>query len=353
MAYTTVNKSSLHFNTKLWTGTGSENAITGIGFQPDWVWIKQRNTTRNHNAFDAVRGATKRIYPDGTNAEETAAQVLKSFDSDGFTLGTDTSANQSSGTYVSWNWKGNGQGSSNTSGSINSTYTSANTTSGFSIIKYTGDGNSGATIGHGLGVVPEVVLIKRLDGVDGWFMTAASLGWNKYIILNDDGAESGSSNNSFTGTAPTTTVFSVGSDAGVNGSGGTYVAYVFANVTGFSKVGGIYNGQNDTNGPLIYCGFKPAWLMYKETTSGTSQNWTIVDNKREPTNVMGKLLHPDLDNAESDNTGSTAINIDFLSTGFKVRGSDANINGGSKTYIYFAFAEAPLVGSNNVPATAR
>ena len=161
MAYITFQPSD-HFNTKLWTGTGSENAITGIGFQPDWVWIKQRNTTRDHNVFDAVRGATKRIYPNLGNAEDTAAQVLKSFNSDGFTLGTDTSANQSSGTYAAWNWKANGQGSSNTDGTINTTYTSVNTTAGISISQYTGTG-SAATIGHGLGTVPQVMIVKNLS----------------------------------------------------------------------------------------------------------------------------------------------------------------------------------------------
>ena len=351
MAYTNIDKSTLHFNTKLWTGTGSENAISGIGFQPDFVWIKQRNTTRDHNAFDAPRGATKRVYPNASTAQDTAAQVLKSFDSDGFTLGTDTSANQSSGTYVGWNWKLNGQGSSNTSGTINSTYTSANTSSGFSIITYTGDGNSGATIGHGLGVVPKIVLIKKLNGADAWFMTGENLGWNKYLNLNSSSAESGASNNSFTGTAPTTTVFSVGSDSGVNGNGDTYVAYVFAEKQGFCKIG-TYVGNGNTNGPFNYTGFKPAWLLTKKLT-GAAESWFLNDNKRSLSggfNTNSYYMRPDENSAQGT---SSSLAIDIVSNGVKIRNSDTAYNNNNSTYIYMIYAEAPLVGTNNIPATAR
>ena len=351
MAYTTVNKSSLHFNTKLYTGTGSTNAITGVGFQPDWVWIKRREI-KDHNLVDAVRGVQNAIASNTTDAQGAYSNNLSAFGTDGFTLGTGTLVNASGGTYASWNWKaGGGQGSSNTDGSINTTYTSVNTTSGFSISTYTGTG-ANATVGHGLGVAPKMIIIKSTSHTSNWGVYHKSIGAGKMLNLNSSNAEA-TNNGYFNSTDPTSSVFSLGDEGNdTNGSGKTYVAYCFAEKTGFSKVG-IYTGINDVNGPLIFTGFKPAWLMYKETTSGTSQNWTIVDNKREPNNVMGKLLHPDLTNAESDQTGSTAINIDFLSTGFKVRGSDANINGGSKTYIYFAFAEEPVVGSNNIPSTAR
>ena len=204
MAFTTVNKSTDYFNTKLWTGTGAENAITGVGFQPDMTWIKQRDFTRDHNLFDAVRGATKRVYPNLATGEDTAAQVLKSFDSDGFTLGTDTSANANTGTYVAWNWKANGQGSSNGDGSITTTYTSANTTNGVSIIQYTGNGVDGATIGHGLGVAPTFLITKKTSGAESWYVGSSGLAnWDYKVYLDTADAQSTNSPSVWGGAAPT------------------------------------------------------------------------------------------------------------------------------------------------------
>ena len=201
MAYTTINKSTAHFNTKLYTGTGSSNALTGVGFQPDWTWIKKRDGTNYHVLTDAVRLATKQIYSNDNGAEETVAEGLKSFDSDGFTLGTNGDTNASSGSYASWNWKaGTGQGSSNTDGSINTTYTSVNTTAGFSICSYTGTG-SNATVGHGLGVAPKIILIKRLSADDNWIVYHNSLGGTKNLYLDATNAEATRSD-TFNNTAP-------------------------------------------------------------------------------------------------------------------------------------------------------
>ena len=344
MAYTTIDKSSLHFNTKLYAGTGSAgNAQTGINFQPDFVWLKNRdNGTGSHGLFDAVRGVSKRIKSDDTAAEGTYAGV-SSFDSDGFTLGT--SWNQSSTNFVSWNWKANGAGSANTDGSINTTATSANTTAGFSIVKYTGTG-SNATIGHGLGVAPKMIIVKNLTDARSWGVYHASLGATQGIDLDGTGA-AGSASSYWNDTAPTTSVFSIGT-ANNTGAAQTYVAYCFAEKTGFSKFGS-YVGNGNTDGAFVYTGFKPAFVMLKYASpSGGVGNWGIHDSKRDVDNPVQKGLI----------ANSTAIEdshdfMDILSNGFKLKSTSSNRNENGSTYIFMAFAEAPLVGSNNTPATAR
>ncbi len=233
MAYTTINKSSDYFNTKLYTGTGSELAVSSVGFQPDWVWLKDRSAVASHILTDAVRTATKVLKSNTTGAESTNAQALKSFDSDGFTLGTTSDINTSSNTYVSWNWKANGQGSANSDGSINTTYTSANTTSGMSIIQYSGNGTAGATIGHGLGVAPKCVIIKRTDTTSNWIFGTGATGFTKFLYLNTTGAETTNSG-TFNNTAPSSSVITLGSWNDVNNSSGTYIAYCFAEKQGFS-----------------------------------------------------------------------------------------------------------------------
>jgi len=345
MAYTTINKSSLHFNTKLYTGNGSTQSITGVGFQPDWVWLKKRDASASHELYDAVRGVTKRLKSDATNAEFTDANTLTSFDSDGFSLGTGSGINSSSNTFASWNWKaGGGQGSSNTDGSINTTYTSANTTSGFSISSYTGTG-SNATIGHGLGVKPSMIICKKLNTTGSWITYHSALGATKYLYLNTTDAEAANST-VWQDIEPTTSVFSVGSASNCNDSGATYVAYCFAEKTGFSKFG-TYKGNANADGAFIYTGFKPAFVLIKQS-SASGENWNIYDNKRNTFNATDKALFADITNAEATKTGG----MDFLSNGIKMRGTDGAFNT-SQTYIYMAFAEAPLVGSNNTPATAR
>ena len=348
MAYTTVNKSSLHFNTKLHTGNGAEQAITGVGFQPDWTWIKKRNGTAVHYLFDAVRGATYFVNSDQTYANQDNAQSLKSFDSDGFTLGTMAGANNNSDTFVSWNWKANGQGSSNTDGSINTTYTSVNTTSGFSISTYSGTG-SAATIGHGLGAVPQVMIVKNTYQAENWIVyhhKSNATPEDKYLHLNTVDAV-GDSAGMWNDTAPTSSVFSVGTSTSVNQGGGTFVAYCFSEKTGFSKFGS-YEGNASTDGSFVYTGFKPAWVMMKGIDSGGSDNWNLCDNKRVGYNAANWRLYPNANAGEN----STSL-VDLLSNGFKLRVSSTDVNADAKTYIYMAFAEAPLVGSNNVPANAR
>jgi len=344
MAYTTINKSTDYFNTKLYSGTGSTASITGVGFRPDWVWIKDRQSTEHHNLFDVVRGATKRIYTSSQAMEDTAATTLTSFDSDGFSLGSSGAVNASGNNTVSWNWRAaGGQGSSNTDGSINTTYTSASTTSGFSISTYTGTG-SNATVGHGLGVAPEVVWIKKRSGGgnEGMYAYMKAIGAGNTLSLSETGAEAAASS-LFQSTDPTSSVFSIGTHASVNNSSSEYVAYSFAPIKGFSKFGE-YTGNANANGPFIYTGFKPAFVLHKRTDS--TSDWDLFDNKRVGYNVDNRILAPNTNAAEV-----TATKIDLLSNGFKLRTSTGGNYSG--TYIYMAFAEAPLVGSNNVPATAR
>ena len=333
-----------YFNTKLYTGTGSSNAITGVGFQPDWTWIKCRTDAQNHALYDAVRGVQKKISSSSTAAEATATTELSAFGSDGFTVLTDGQVNASGQTYASWNWRANGQGSSNTDGTINTTYTSANTTSGFSISTYTGTG-SNATIGHGLGSAPSVVICKQLNATQQWINYHKAIGATKYLHLNATDAAATSST-VWNDTDPTSSVFSVGTAVNCNGSGNTYVAYCFAEKKGFSKFGS-YVGNGSTDGTFVYTGFKPAFLIQKR--SDTTANWNLYDNKRSTSggsNVVDDLFYVDGSNAEISYTS-----VDFLSNGFKFRSSDGAINSGAN--IYMAFAEAPIVSSNGVPAVAR
>jgi len=353
MAYTTINKSTDYFNTKLYTGNGNtDHAQTGVGFQPDWTWIKDRSAAESHFVFDAVRGHSKYIFPNGNNAEGTdATGILKSFDSDGFTLGTNDGVNKNSDNYVAWNWKANGQGSSNTDGDITSTV-SANTTSGFSIVKYTGTG-SNATVGHGLGVAPQVVLIKELNGTNNWLMShqplSASLGdYTRFLTLNSTGAVSGAGNVVFQNSAFTSSVFNVGTSAGSNGSGQNYIAYCFASKTGYSKFG-TYTGNGNVDGTFLYTGFKPAWILFKET-SQSGQSWYIWDTKRDDNgNPLEEYIAVDSNGAEG---GSGSTYMDYNSNGVKMRDTGTYLNGSGQTYIYMAFGQS-LVGSNNVPCTAR
>ena len=346
MAYSSITKPSDHFNTVLYTGTGSELAITGLGFQPDWVSIKRRDNNAHGGIFDVVRGATKLISSSTNAAEQTLAQTLKSFDSDGFTLGTGGNGyvNESSSTAVAWCWKaGNSQGSSNTDGSITSTV-SANQTAGFSIVSYTGTGSS-ATVGHGLGTTPAMVIVKNRSEAFAWNCYHQSLGATKYILLN--ATDASATGTTWNDTAPTSSVFSIGSTSGVNKNTNNLIAYCFAEKTGYSKFGS-YTGNGNADGAFVYTGFKPSMVIYKKS-SGT-ENWFIHDNKRQGFNPDNELLFPDLPTPEG-----TVNRIDLLSNGFKATTSDGGINGSGATYIYMAFAAEPLVANvgGGVPATAR
>ena len=345
MAYTTIDKSTDYFNTKLWTGTGAENAITGVGFQPDWVWIKNRTAAENHKLYDAARGATKNIYSNLDNVEGTDAQSLKSFNSDGFTLGTETAVNANGQNIVGWNWKANGQGSSNTEGSINTTYTSANTTSGFSIVTYTGTG-SNATIGHGLGAVPKMIIVKNLTNANAWSVYHASLGATKYLALNETDV-AGTASDRWQDTTPTSSLFYIGTNDNQGGSY-NYVAYCFAEKQGFSKFGSyVGNGEPIGDAPFIYTGFKPAFVLLKSSTY--VENWIMTDNKRLGYNGSAANFRANTSNAEITDSG---INPDLLSNGFSLQNNDDSYNKNGQSYIYMAFAESPFVTSTGVPSTA-
>jgi hypothetical protein len=346
MAYTTINKSSLHFNTKLYTGNGSVRTETGIGFQPDWTWIKDRTGTNAHVFTDAVRGANYQIYSNLNNAQTNASGYLTAFASDGFTLGTDGAVNQNSSNYVSWNWKAGGTGSANSDGDIASTV-SANTTAGLSIVKYTGTG-SNATVGHGLGVAPSMILFKNLSTARTWIVYHKSVGATKNLYLDLNNAENTASD-TFQNTDPTSTVFSIGTSVGVNESGDDIIAYCFAEKKGYSKFGS-YTGNGNADGTFIYTGFKPAFVIIKPSSYVNS--WGIFDNKRPGYNVTKNRL--EADNTSAENT--VLDYFDFLSNGFKVRTSNSHPNNSGGTLIYMAFAEEPLVanvGANGIPATAR
>ena len=340
MAYTTINKSGDYFNTKLYTGNGGTQGITGVGFKPDLNWIKDRDGTPSHVLHDIIRGVTKRLMSNNTNAEDTGSQI-NSFDTDGFTVPNNNN-NTNGNDYVSWNWLGSNTTASNSNGSITSTV-SFNTTSGFSIVKWSGTGAT-ATVGHGLGVAPSVVIVKQLTGTGAWYSYFKPLGNGNAVVLN--ATDASSSTGIWNNTSPTNQVFSVINNPVVNASGSTYIAYCFAEKQGYSKFGS-YTGNGSTDGTFVYTGFKPAFVITK--ASSTAQSWQMSDNKRDTFNAVDHRLQPNESSAEA-----TSLEwIDFCSNGFKLRNNDVAWNGSGQTYIYMAFASAPLVGSNNVPCTAR
>ena len=342
MAYTTINKSGDYFNTKLYTGNATNStSITGVGFQPDLLWIKDRTNVNNHSLQDAVRGAGYNLQTNTTNAQGLATETISSFDTDGWTMNNGGGVNGSGAAFASWNWLGANGTTANTDGTISSTV-SANTTSGFSIVSYTGTG-SNATVGHGLGSLCKWIIIKRLNGTNNWEIGNTAMGWGKHIYFTTTAQMTNS--NRFQDTAPTNSVFYIGDGEGVNASGGNYIAYCFAEKQGFSKFGS-YVGNNNADGTFVYTGFSPAFIMVKKT-SGTG-GWQLRDNKRTPYgNETLNLMYASAPSAEQTTDG-----FDFLSNGFKWRNQASDCNG-TGDYIYMAFAEAPLVGTNNVPANAR
>ena len=349
MAYSTISKPSLHFNTVTYSGNSSTNNITGVGFQPDWLWIKARNYAENHVVYDAIRGVTKQLYPNTTGAESTNATALTAFGTDGFNLATANGNTNANGTnFVAWNWKaGGGQGSSNTDGTINTTYTSVNTTAGFSISQYTGTG-SNATFGHGLGVAPTYYMIKETNSTGPWFVGNVDYtGDTGYLYLQSSGVGA-ASGQVFTTAKPTASLINLGTDSDVNQSGQTYIAYCFAPINGFSKFG-TYTSNGNANGPFIYTGFKPAWVMIKNVSS--TAIWMLYDNTRDVDNPNTKALIPNDTNVEDVN----AENMDFLSNGFKCRTVGVKMNNSSNVFTYYAFAEEPLVANvgQGIPATAK
>jgi len=345
MAYTTIDKPSEHFNIKLTTGTGSSQAVTGLGFQPDWIWGKRRDSTGHNSWFDSVRGVTKGLESNQTNAEFTSTDYYSSFDSDGFTIaaGASGAGNGSSQTAVQWCWKGGGTASSNSNGSITSSV-SANPTAGFSIVSWTSDG-SDATIGHGLSSAPQLIIHKHRTGTVQWNVYANVPGAGTGGYLRIDGNNAWGSNSGFFGTAPTATVFSPGSHSYMSGNGNTNIAYCFANVKGYQKIG-TYNGNGDADGPFVFTGFKPAWVLTK--TISTTSHWQLFDTKRSPINEMDERLKASDNSGEDEN-----LDRDFYSNGFKIRNDNATINGSGVAMFYIAIAEEPFVTSTKIPATAR
>jgi hypothetical protein len=338
---TSTTQAGKYFNPVLYTGNGSTQSITGVGFQPDMVWIKQRSQVRNHNVYDAVRGVLKVLQPNVTDAEVNYSDSLTSFNADGFSLGSASDPNTNTGTYVAWNWKANGAGSSNTAGSITSTV-SANTTSGFSVVTYSGNGVSGGTVGHGLGVTPSMIILKGRSNTFFWRVYHSALTSGYSLFLNTSDAQTQFATNAGYISAVSATTFTLtqsGANAldAVNATGQTYVAYCFAPIAGYSAFGS-YTGNGSTDGPFIFTNFRPRYVMIKASSSVTYGNWILIDTARSPYNVTNNNLYANASNAED-----STYQIDVLSNGFKIRHNTFDgINGNGSTYIFAAFAEFPF-----------
>ena len=345
MAYTDIDKPSDYFNTVLYTGTENSNTIS-VGFEPDFTWIKRRNSARDHQLFNSITGANTVLSSNLTSAEEGTGAGGWTPNSDGFVVHQHVKTNSNGDTYVGWNWKAEtsftNDASSTSVGSIDSAG-SVNTDAGFSIITYTGTG-SAATIAHGLGAAPAMILFKNRSRATNWLVYHKDIAATKFLYLNVTDAE-GTDSGHFNDTEPTSTVFSVGGANGTNYSGENLIAYCFAEKQGYSKFGR-YDGNNSDDGTFVYTGFSPAMIICKRT-DGAGNDWRIIDNKRDFFNVSDARLKPNTSAAEDTNT-----QLDFTSNGFKFRASAGDLNGTS-TYIYMAFASNPLVTSSGVPATAR
>ena len=345
----TVKDGSDNFNTVLWTGNATARDIT-TGHNSNFTWIKHRNSAENHNLYDILRGTGNRLESNSTSQETSYADRLTAFNSDGFSLGTGYN-NTNGTTYVGWSWAGGGSGSSNTDGSITSTV-SANPSAGFSIVSFTGKtytGNSSTdtgTVGHGLGVAPSFYVVKARNGTSDWICYHSALGNTKYIELSQQNSAT-TNTGMWASTSPTSTVFTMGPFWPSNiADGKTMIAYCFAEVEGYSKFGS-YTGNGSSDGPFVHTGFKPAWLMVKKDAGST--DWKIYDAGREPYNVVANRIAANTSNTELD---GNAQDIDFLSNGFKFRGTNGDQNS-SGTFYYVAFAENPFGGSGVSPATAR
>ena len=327
MAYTDIDKPSDYFNTVLYTGNASASrSITGVGFQPDWLWVKGRSTAYYHALWDVVRTNKSALYSNTSDAEDTGTGgTLGSFNSDGFTLPNESGGfvNNNGTTYAAWNWKETAD-------------------AGFDIVSYTGNG-SARTLSHSLSAIPKMIIVKNLTSATSWHVYHNSIGATKYLQLNSDNAE-GTASSVWNDTAPTSSVFSIGSGDGTNKNTNNIIAYLFAEKQGYSKFSSYIGGGS--NFPFIYTGFKPAFVMLKNTSA--TGGWLIADNKRDPENIVDKKIFANLSNAEgTDNV------CDFLSNGFKLRTTDTSQNGSGNTIIYMCFASNPFVTSTGVPTTAR
>jgi hypothetical protein len=333
----TIKDGGKYFNTVLYTGNGSSTrAITGAGFSPDFVWIKSRSNNENNNLYDAVRGATNFLMSNSTSSDQANAATLKSFDSDGFTVGDAALVNWNTWTYAAWCWDAGGTGSSNNAGTITSTV-SANASAGFSIVTYTGTG-SAATVGHGLGVAPSMIIVKNRNYAGSWAVYHSKLTSAAYYLILNSTAGQANTSNMWNSTAPTSTVFSLGDDAFTNRLNDPHVAYCFSEVAGYSKFGS-YTGNGSSDGPFVHTGFKIRFLLLKKSTTGVANgNWYLLDATRNEYNPVDKYILPNSSAAE----GTTTAHIDFLSNGFKVRTTNTDYNESGQTYIFAAFAELPF-----------
>ncbi len=357
MAYTTIDDPTIYFNTVLYSGTGSNQSVTGTGFTADWIWLKERNGTDYHFVNDSVRGKGSNnhylnLHPNATSAESDQTTGVNAINSNGFDITYRGELNESGKNYVSWNWKAANGTASNTDGSI-TTSVSANTTAGFSIVSYTSNGSASQTVGHGLGVAPNVIISKnRTDGgatYGNWVVYHSSLATanDKKTLLNSNSASS--TTNEWGDTDPTSSVYSVhtSGDGATNHSTDNIIAYCFAEKKGYSKFGS-YTGNGSTDGVYIHLGFRPAWVMGKRTD--TTNNWYMFDNKRSTFNLTDEKLRADTTATENVDSAKA---IDMLSNGIKIKSSDEEFNASGGTYIFMAFSESSFVNSNGVPTNAR
>jgi hypothetical protein len=354
MAYTTIDKPSDYFNTKIFTGDNSaNNSVTGVGFQPDWIWFKNRDAANDHALVNSVRGR-KSVSTNNANAELTlnADKDFQSFDSDGFTVDVVeqlNSFNKSGDSIVTWNWlagtsftndaSSTGVGSLDSAGSVNET-------AGFAIVTYTGNGSSGATIKHGLSTVPTAMFVRQYNASAGFQVYNVGTGNTKFAgylnVTDAAGTTAGAWNN----TTPTSSVFTVGNGGNTNTNNGLHIAYIFSERQGYSKFGS-YAANESVDGTFIYTGFKPAFVILKQ--SNLVRDWHMFDNKRSTFNAVGKYLRPN--EAGSEDSGEEYL--DFLSNGFKIKNTGNRFNDAGGTYTYYAWAEQPFVNSKGVPANAR
>ena len=351
MAYTTIDDPTAFFQAKTYTGTGSSNAVTYDGnsdMQPDWLLFKNRQTSLNWMMWDSVRGITKYFYSNLDEAEGTTSTVLTAIGSNGFTVGNNNNVNKANENIGHWGWKCEAAFSNDASstgiGSIDSAG-KVNTDAGFSIISWTGTGSNG-TIAHGVGSVPKMIIIRDRSNVRNWQVYHVGYGNSGSGQLNLNAAFS--ADGMFQSTNPTSTVFSVGTSVNANASSANIIAYCFADVKGYSKFGS-YTGNGNADGPFVYLGFRPAFVLWKRTQD-SGYDWDIYDTARDIHNVAFKELLANGNGAESD---GTTLSLDILSNGFKLRTNNNNGNASGKTYIYMAFAENPFVNSKGIPNNAR
>ena len=348
MPYTTIDDPTKYFNIKTYTGNLIERAVEGLGHQPDFLWFKNLDTTNSHNVLDSLRGVTKKLEgTDRNNAEGTTSTRLTSFDSDGFTVKTDPSVNGQTNQMCVWSWvcnAGTNENAVSESGNNPANTRQTNTTAGFSMITYTGTGGAG-TIAHGLGAEPKLIIVKNRDEAEDWAVyhrNASAAGNDSYLLLSTNGAVA-TAGTVWNDTSPSSSVFTVGTNNKTNKDSINYVAYCWKEVKGYSKIG-TYKGNNNADGPFIYTGFTPAFIIIKNVTDAA--NWTMYDDKRNPIegNERDIQLYPDLANAED--SVSTSTLLDICSNGFKIMGNNNKINGDGDSMIYWAFASTPFVTSN-------